>query len=183
MIHGFCAIRPFALAAALVSGLAITSRSGAFAQAQIPLTLERLEAKGTVASAVTLQGRQAIRLLESDKSRNTLGLAIVKDVTFANGTIEVDVAGQRGPYAVPDDRGFIGVAFRISPGAERFEYIYLRPDNGRAADQVRRNHSTQYASHPDFPWPRLRKGVSGEIRNVRGPSPWRMDQGEDRSAW
>ena len=58
---------------------------------------------------------------------------------------------------MPDDRGFIGVAFRVSPNAERFEYFYLRPDNGRAADQVRRNHSTQYASHPDFPWPRLRK--------------------------
>lgn len=58
---------------------------------------------------------------------------------------------------MPDDRGFIGVAFNVSPGGERFEYIYLRPDNGRAGDQVRRNHSTQYSSHPDFPWPRMRK--------------------------
>jgi hypothetical protein len=58
---------------------------------------------------------------------------------------------------VPDDRGFIGLAFRITPNAERFEYIYLRPDNGRATEQVRRNHSTQYSAHPDFPWPRMRK--------------------------
>ena len=32
----------------------------------------------------------------------------------------------------------------------RFEYIYLRPTNGRADDQVRRNHSTQYSAHPNF---------------------------------
>ena len=84
-------------------------------------------------------------------------MALVKGVSFQNGTIELDVAGRRGPYAVPDDRGFIGVAFRIRPGGERYEYIYLRPDNGRAADQARRNHSTQYASHPDFTFARLRK--------------------------
>jgi hypothetical protein len=45
-------------------------------------------------------------------------------------------------------RGFIGVAFRMKDG--QFEYIYLRPTNGRADDQVRRNHSTQYSSHPNF---------------------------------
>jgi hypothetical protein len=32
----------------------------------------------------------------------------------------------------------------------QFEYIYLRPTNGRADDQVRRNHSTQYSAHPNF---------------------------------
>ena len=31
------------------------------------------------------------------------------------------------------------------------------PANGRADDQVRRNHSAQYISHPDWPWFRLRK--------------------------
>ena len=127
------------------------------AQETIPLALDRLTLKGVVAESVRHQDRAAIRLLESDKSRNTLGLAIIKDVTFRDGTIEVDVAGRRGPYAVPEDRGFIGVAFRVTPTADRFEYIYLRPDNGRADDQVRRNHSTQYAAHPDFPWPRMRK--------------------------
>jgi len=35
--------------------------------------------------------------------------------------------------------------------------MYLRPTNGRADDQVRRNHSVQYTSEPEFPWPRLRK--------------------------
>jgi hypothetical protein len=39
----------------------------------------------------------------------------------------------------------------------RYEYIYLRPINGRADDQVRPNHSTQYSSHPDFDVARSRK--------------------------
>ena len=138
-------------------------------QPEVPLTLDRLSLKGVVADIARAPGRRAVRLLESDNSRNTLGLAIVKDVTLSNGTIELDVAGRRGPYATPEDRGFIGIAFRVAPSADRFEYIYLRPDNGRAADQVRRNHSTQYASHPDFPCSRMRKEFPGEVRIVRRP--------------
>ena len=47
------------------------------------------------------------------------------------------------------------MAFRLADN--RYEYIYIRPTNGRAEDQVRRNHSTQYSSHPDFDFARLRK--------------------------
>jgi hypothetical protein len=149
-IHSFNTSLLILVAAATAHTLAAPEQEGA-------LALDRLELRGTVASMTTYGGRLAVRLLESDTSRNTLGLAIVKDITFRNGAIEVDVAGRKGPYAVDGDRGFIGIAFRIASGASRFEYFYLRPENGRAADQVRRNHSTQYASHPDFPWPRLRK--------------------------
>jgi hypothetical protein len=102
------------------------------------------------------QGRPAIRLVEATPDRQG-GLAIVRGLVFRDGTIEVDVAGRRGPYAVADDRGFIGVAFRVRGAGDRYEYIYLRPDNGRAADQVRRNHSTQYAAHPEFGFDRLRR--------------------------
>jgi hypothetical protein len=108
------------------------------------------------ASTVRHDGRDALRLIESDNKRGG-GMAIINGVKFRDGTIEVDVAGRRGPYAVPSDRGFVGVAFRLSADGSKWEYIYLRPDNGRADDQTQRNHSVQYASHPDFPWPRLRK--------------------------
>ncbi len=140
-----------ALASAVAWPMATAGQSG------VPLAVDRLTLQGVVAESVRYQDRQAIRLLESDSSRSTLGLAIVNGLALRDGTLEIDVAGRRGPYAVADDRGFIGLAFRIAPNAERFEYIYLRPDNGRAGDQVRRNHSTQYSAHPDFPWPRMRK--------------------------
>jgi hypothetical protein len=47
--------------------------------------------------------------------------------------------------------------FRVSPDAAKFECFYLRPTNGRADDQVRRNHSVQYISVPGFPWQLLRE--------------------------
>jgi hypothetical protein len=66
-----------------------------------------------------------------------------------------------GANAGEGARGFVGVSFRVSPGATKdalkYECFYLRPTNGRVDDQVRRNHSTQYVSFPDFPWQRLRK--------------------------
>jgi hypothetical protein len=122
----------------------------------IPLDPARLQLHGVVATTVTHEGRAAVRLVEAG-GRKDGGLALVESLTMQDGEIAIDVAGRRGAFAVPDDRGFIGVAFRIATDISRYEHIYLRPDNGRADDQVRRNHSTQYASHPEFPWPVLRK--------------------------
>jgi hypothetical protein len=122
----------------------------------VSIARDKLTLEGVRAESARHGDRDAIRLIEANDQRSA-GIAIVEGVSFRDGAIEVDVAGRRGPYAVPDDRGFIGIAFRVSPRGDRYEYIYLRPDNGRAEDQVRRNHSVQYASHPDFPWPRLRK--------------------------
>ena len=148
-------------AAPLISVLAVAVTVATSAQTtpagQVALSLDTLTLKGVVADQATYQGRSAIRLLEADKSRNNLGLAVVPGPTFRDGRLEIEVAGRRGQYAVPDDRGFIGLAFRVSPDLSRFEYIYLRPDNGRVDDQVRRNHATQYTSHPDFPFSRMRK--------------------------
>ena len=147
--------KPFAALKASV--LVLVATAALSGQTDAPLTVDRLTLKGVVAESVRYQDRQAIRLLESDKTRTNIGMAIVSGISFRDGTLEVDVAGKRGPFAVPDDRGFIGLAFHVTSNADRFEHIYLRPENGRAADQVRRNHSTQYAAHPDFPFSRLRK--------------------------
>jgi hypothetical protein len=92
---------------------------------------------------------------EDGQVGNGEAYAIVKGPEFRNGTIEVELAGLPLAAAGPAARGFIGLAFRIRDG--KFEYIYLRPTNGRADDQVRRNHSTQYSSFPDFDFARSRK--------------------------
>jgi hypothetical protein len=70
-------------------------------------------------------------------------------IDFRNGTIEVDLASDLAPDAPDYARGFIGLSFRIDDAA-RFESIYLRPTNSLADDQVRRNHTVQYAAYPDF---------------------------------
>jgi len=81
----------------------------------------------------------------------------LSEISFQNGSIEVDVLSKLTSNATPTARGFIGIAFRINDDNSRFECLYIRPTNGRAEDQVRRNHSIQYFSYPDFKFPRLRK--------------------------
>ena len=109
------------------------------------------------AKIVQFKGRTAVQLNEVPGKPPEDVLAIVKGASFHNGTIEFEVAGQLVKGASPTARGFVGLAFRVQPKAEKFEYFYIRPTNGRASDQVQRNHATQYASHPDYPWQRLRK--------------------------
>jgi hypothetical protein len=59
-------------------------------------------------------------------------------------------------------RGFIGVAFRVdSTDYSRYDCIYLRPTNARSDNQLQRNHTTQYVSHPEYPWHRLRNENPG----------------------
>jgi hypothetical protein len=79
--------------------------------------------------------------------------------------IELQLAGKPGGNAGQGARGFVGVAFRIADDNSRFECFYLRPANGRANDQLRRNHSTQYISYPDFPWFKLRKDTPGKYES------------------
>jgi hypothetical protein len=142
---------------AMLPVLVIISVAVVTAQSRtVPMMPAALTLDGVLVSTVQHDGRNALRVIEAD-NRRAGGMAVVNSQYFRGGIIEVDVAGRRGPYAVADDRGFIGMAFRISTDRARYEYIYLRPDNGRAEDQVRRNHSIQYSAHPDFPWPRMRK--------------------------
>jgi hypothetical protein len=129
--------------------------------AEIPLTdLSRLDLKKTLASTTDYHGTPALKVVEKDAGPAE-ALAIVKNTSFRNGTIQVDVAGAIAKSAIEGARGFIGVAFHVQADAARFELLYIRPTNGRADDQLRRNHSTQYVSFPDWPWERLRKESPG----------------------
>jgi hypothetical protein len=62
-------------------------------------------------------------------------------------------------------RGFVGIAFRITPDRSHFECFYLRPKNGRAEDQLQRNHSLQYISIPGFGWEKLRSESPGKYES------------------
>ena len=119
-------------------------------------TFDHLSGKNVSIAPTTFKGRSAVQVIATPGSANATSYALIKDAVFRDGTIEVDLAGQPGSSAMEGARGFIGIAFRIQ-GDGRYEYIYLRPTNGRADDQVRRNHSTQYSSFPDFDFARSRK--------------------------
>ena len=122
-------------------------------------SLSELELHHVEAKLVTHHGRRAVRLVEQGEP--TDAIAILSGSDFEDDVIETEIAGIPRKDAPQDMRGFVGLAFRVQPDASRFECFYLRPTNGRADDQLRRNHSTQYISHPDFPWYRLREETPG----------------------
>ena len=119
-------------------------------------SVDRLEGKNVSIAQTSYKGRSAIQLIATPDALNATSYAVVTDALFRDGSIEVDLAGQPAAGAGGGARGFIGIAFRLQ-GDGSYEYIYLRPTNGRADDQVRRNHSTQYSSHPDFDFARSRQ--------------------------
>ena len=101
-------------------------------------------------------GKKSLKVIDIGKNTE---VKFVKtgNLIFKNGTIEINVAGKPAAGAVKQAMGFVGVAFRIKNDNSGFECICLRPTNGRAEDQVRRNHSVQYVSFPGYPWYKMRK--------------------------
>ncbi len=142
----------------LVAGIAAGPVAG---QNKISLdSMDRLELLGVKAETARYRGRHALHVVEQDAANGTT-MAMVKGTDFKDGVIEIEVAGALRPGAMDAARGFVGVAFRIQPHGDKYECFYLRPTNGRADDQLRRNHSVQYVSEPEFPWQRLRKENPG----------------------
>lgn len=119
----------------------------------------RLEADNVFMSVEKLMGKEVARVVKDSavKGIDEPTFAKLKGIEFKNGTIEVKVLSRLLPNAPESARGFIGIAFRINDSNSKFENIYIRPTNGRASDQLRRNHSTQYFSFPDYKFDRLRK--------------------------
>jgi hypothetical protein len=117
-----------------------------------------LELRNAQAEITTHHGRKALKLID-EPAKPGQSLAILRTITFHDGTIDIDVAGVRSATAAESDLGFIGIAFRMQPDEGHYECIYIRPANGRAPDQLHRNHSTEHESLPDWPWYRFRKEI------------------------
>lgn len=137
---------------------------------QYPLeTTHGLRLHNVAAEPAVLQGKKGVRITFSGDTEPFKGLtrgelanaqarvphyAVIEGLEFGDGVIEAEIAGAPEPGAPATARGFVGIAFRLQNGA--YDAFYLRPVNGRAADQEQRNHATQYISHPDWTWFRLR---------------------------
>lgn len=120
---------------------------------------DKLEANKVSMSIERVMGKQVLKVVKDATVEKVDEPTFVKlkDVNFKNGTIEVKVLSKLLQNAPEFARGFIGIAFRINDNNSKFDGIYLRPANARAPDQVRRNHSIQYFSYPDYKFDRLRK--------------------------
>jgi len=150
-----------------LNGSAKSNESPVVQAQSIPLTsLDQLKLVNVKAESVTFKGRKALRVSEAPSGGgNVEALVVLPKTDFQDGTIEVDLTGEPAPGAAESARGFVGIAFRVAADQSRFECFYLRPTNGRADDQLRRNHSTQYISVPGFPWELLRKDFPGKYES------------------
>ena len=130
----------------------------AFSQT-IKLESNKLEAVNVSLSVEKLTGKEVVKVIKDStvEGSDMPTYVKIKGIDFKNGTIEVKVLSRLVKNAPEFARGFIGIAFRVNGDNTKFESIYIRPTNGRAEDQVRRNHSIQYFSYPDYTFDRLRK--------------------------
>lgn len=128
-----------------------------------------LRLHNVVAEPAVLQGKKGLRVTISDEATRRVQtmtpeeqalfeqLVVIDGLELANGVIEAEIAGAPAPGTGQGARGFVGIAFRLQNDMRTYDAFYLRPTNGRADDQERRNHAVQYISHPDWTWFRLRQ--------------------------
>ncbi len=139
-----------------------------------------------VAEPATLDGRKGLRVTLDSKIAQPEAeqLVVVDGLEFSNGVIEVELAGAPAPGAAGGARGFVGIAFRLQSDMKAYDAFYLRPTNGRADDQERRNHATQYIAHPDWPWNRLRQETPSRYESYVDlvPNAWTKIRIEVRGA-
>lgn len=154
----------------VVTSVLLVSPFAARAQGQFDAltSVTRLRPHQVTLEAVTHAGKRGVRVTVADSVRRGLvdrpvdqqqaeTFAVLEGSDFGDGVIEAEVAGAPAPGAATGARGFVGLAFRVQADQRTYDAFYLRPTNGRANDQVRRNHAVQYISHPDWPWERLRR--------------------------
>jgi len=155
----------------LFAGVVLTTAAEA-QDREYPLeSADRLRVHNVFAQPATLAGKKGLRVTLSDEGATQIQkmtaeqraqgdleqLVVIDGPDFSNGTIEAEIAGALAPGSGEAARGFVGIAFRLQKDMKTYDAFYLRPTNGRAEDQERRNHAAQYISHPDWPWFRLRK--------------------------
>ncbi len=144
---------------ATANGQAVTpaarGRAGPSRAAGLPVVAEVINGRTEL---VTYRGVRAVKLIPDPQAagKDEDMLALLGGADFKDGIIQLQVAGAPRAGTPADSRGFIGLSFRTGPHGAWTEVFYLRPTNGRASDQLRRNHSVQYASDPEYPWHRLR---------------------------
>src|SRR5687767_9495298 len=92
----------------------------------------------------------------------------LKDYSFTNGKIEVDLKGKN-----IQGQSFLGIAFHLI-NSNTYEAIYFRPFN--FFNPERNTHSVQYISMPDHLWQQLRQNFPGKyeskIYSPPNPDDW-----------
>ncbi len=165
--------KPIFISILLTTILLCTMNSSA---QKIQLNNNRLQQIGVSMSFETIGGKKVVRVVKSPEviKVDEPTYAKINDLNFGNGTIELKVMGKLLPNAPDSARAFIGIAFRINADNTKFESIYIRPTNGIASNQLRRNRAVQYFSYPNFKFSDSRKTDPGVYETYAdiAPNEW-----------
>ncbi|SUN62385.1 hypothetical protein [Streptococcus dysgalactiae] len=127
------------------------------------------EAVNELVKEVVFNKERLIEVINTEKGdepdENTF--AKLKNSSFKNGRIDVDVYSQLLEDAPEHARGFIGLPFRINETDDYFESFYIRPTNGRIEDPIRRNRAVQYFAYPNHTFDYFRERC---ITDYEGPA-------------
>ncbi len=123
---------------------------------------------GVTARPAEIDGRAAVRveLLDEISLHGRPGVDYIDQPTFliipadfTTGTIQVEIWSRLNGIWLSDARAFAGLAYRVSPGRDSFESVYLRPLNGAKVSPPapRDQRAVQYFAYPEWPFDRLRE--------------------------
>src|SRR5258708_6128181 len=98
-------------------------------------------------------------------SKENDGVAWIEGLEFSNGTIEIELKGKDVLQ-----HSFIGIAFH-GEDLKTLDAVYFRPFNFQSTDSIRKIHSVQYVSHPEFRWQVLREKYNDKYEKSILPPP------------
>lgn len=108
---------------------------------------------------------QALNDNVNKQAISTQKIVWLKNVSFKEGTIDVDLRGKDVFL-----QSFLGIAFHATDAAH-YEVVYFRPFNFQHADTARRKWSVQYMVVPEFLYDKLRKEHPLMYENAVTPVP------------
>jgi hypothetical protein len=128
------------------------------------VTASHREWNGRDCLAVELTDAEQQLRLQTTGGGNRPSFAIVHR-DFTDGTLEVTIGGELTGKGAPDDRGFVGLSFHISPDFHSHETVYLRMTNGRLnvppPPEPRIARAIQYVADPGFHFSESRERFPG----------------------
>jgi len=99
---------------------------------------------------ITYPANHVAILKESDNGLSQNRIVWLKGFSFSTGIVEVDLRGKN-----VFQQSFLGIAFH-GVDTTAYDAIYFRPFNFQSPDTLRKKHTVQYISQPDYPWEKLR---------------------------
>jgi|SRR5450432_895233 hypothetical protein len=106
---------------------------------------------------------------EQDNGITTHGIIWLKDLSFSEGTIDVDLRGKDIFL-----KSFLGIAFHAAD-TSNYEVVYFRPFNFNYPDTARRRWSVQYMVLPEYDYTVLRAQHPLVYENSVNPVPKAAD--------